>query len=96
MLELVRLTGALFWVMYVASNGETVQAFLRDRVSYMDIPQDDLTLRNLTKQTLLRVVARYFEKANPERYSPGDLLELDPLTPMTASSLFKKHFGGAY
>ena len=80
-------------IVYLAFRAETAQAFLRDHVSYMGIPSDDYTLRDLTKETLVRVVAKYFEESNPERYNQGDLLELDPLT---ASSLFAEHFGGEW
>ena len=91
MWKLVRFTGVLIWIVYLTFKTDKVQAFLRDHVSYMDIPSDDYTLRDLTKETLTRVVARYFEESNPERYNSGDLLELDSLT---ASSLFAEHFGG--
>ena len=85
---------AAFWISLIMTfRREYVQAFLSDRVSYQDIPENDYTLRVLTKETLVRVVAKYFEESNPERYNPGDLLELDPLT---ASVLFEEHFGGKY
>ena len=55
------------------------------------LPDTDYTLTALTEAGILHVVARYFEDSNPDRYSPGDLTNLDPLTP---SSLFMKHYGG--
>ncbi|XP_033629281.1 von Willebrand factor A domain-containing protein 7-like [Asterias rubens] len=54
------------------------------------LPDTDYTLTALTEAGILHVVARYFEDSNPDRYSPGDLTNLDPLTP---SSLFMKHYG---
>ncbi|XP_071789658.1 von Willebrand factor A domain-containing protein 7-like [Asterias amurensis] len=54
------------------------------------LPDTDYTLTALTEAGILHVVARYFEDSNPDRYSPGNLTNLDPLTP---SSLFMKHYG---
>ena len=55
------------------------------------LPDTDYTLTVLTEASILQVVARYFEDSNPDRYSAGDLTNLDPLNP---SSLFMKHYGG--
>ncbi|XP_033646997.1 von Willebrand factor A domain-containing protein 7-like [Asterias rubens] len=54
------------------------------------LPDTDYTLTVLTEASILQVVARYFEDSNPDRYSAGDLTNLDPLNP---SSLFMKHYG---
>ena len=65
-------------------------AFLPSRTG-ITLPDTDYTLTDITVAGIVRVVARYFEDSNPDRYSPGNLTGLDPLTP---SSLFQVHYGG--
>ncbi|XP_071802034.1 von Willebrand factor A domain-containing protein 7-like isoform X1 [Asterias amurensis] len=64
-------------------------AFLPSRTG-ITLPDTDYTLTDITVAGIVRVVAKYFEDSNPDRYSPGNLTGLDPLTP---SSLFQVHYG---
>ena len=67
-----------------------VECFLTDRATYPDLPATDYTLRDLTTETILKVVAQYFEDTNPTLHDPGDLTGL---TPLTASNLYNEHYG---
>ncbi|XP_072047411.1 von Willebrand factor A domain-containing protein 7-like [Amphiura filiformis] len=63
--------------------------FLTNRISYPDLPAEDYTLEDLTRETILQAVGKYLEDTNPSTHSPGDLTGLDPLSP---SILLKAHY----
>ncbi|XP_072036346.1 von Willebrand factor A domain-containing protein 7-like [Amphiura filiformis] len=64
-------------------------SFLTNRISYPNLPADDYTLEDLTRETILQAVAKYLEDTNPSTHSSGDLTRLDPLSP---SILLKAHY----
>ncbi|XP_022108810.1 von Willebrand factor A domain-containing protein 7-like isoform X2 [Acanthaster planci] len=77
------------WFLLVFCLASQSLAFLPSRAG-VTLPDTDYTLTEITEQGIVRAVAKYFEETNPDRYSPGDLTGLSPLTP---SRLFRKHYG---
>ena len=77
-------------ILIAATLAYRTGAFLPSHVG-VTLPATDYTLTDITVHGIVRAVARYFEDTNPDRYSPGDLTNLSPLTP---SRLFQKHYGG--
>ncbi|XP_022108814.1 von Willebrand factor A domain-containing protein 7-like [Acanthaster planci] len=84
----VKLTRSL-WVLLVACLVRQSVAFLPNNAGNT-LPITDYTLTEITVQGIVRAVAKYFEDTNPDRYNPGDLTGLSPLTP---SRLFRQHYG---
>ena len=85
-MELTKILGIVFFVTLIYWT----EAFLPNHAG-IALSSNDYTLTDLTVAGIVRAVARYFEDSNPDRYQPGDLIGLDPLTP---SHLFQKHYGG--
>ena len=87
-MELPKILFVLVSVLMISGT----EAFLPSHAG-RSLASADYTLTDITVAGIVRVVARYFEDSDPDRYSPGDLTGLIPLTP---SKLYQVHYGGKY
>ncbi|XP_033643607.1 von Willebrand factor A domain-containing protein 7-like [Asterias rubens] len=85
-MELPKILFVLVSVLMISGT----EAFLPSHAG-RSLASADYTLTDITVAGIVRVVARYFEDSDPDRYSPGDLTGLIPLTP---SKLYQVHYGG--
>ena len=79
----------IFFVLVSVLMISGTEAFLPSHAG-RSLASADYTLTDITVAGITRMVARYFEDSNPDRYSPGDLTGLNPMTP---SHLYQVHYG---